>query len=150
MSSRIMSWPQRNTKWILSVISTHFVDWGLTERQTASAFVHYQPLPLLKDHISHSARRPWSLKGHPSLDPYESFRASFFFADVEMTLHWRRVHIRCKKNVQRMPCRKRTSCKLSYGSKVWRSFNVMSECDVHVLWTTLAKKWVYPLRIDPI
>ena len=67
------------------------------------------------------------------------FRMSLFVADVEKTLHRRRVRIGRTYYVLRTPGRKMTSGKLSYGPVVGRPHNVTSECDV--LWTTLAE-WV--------
>ena len=70
------------------------------------------------------------------------FRTSLFFADVEKTLHRRRVRNWRPNYVLETPGRKRTSGKLSYGPKVGRPLNVRSICDV--LWTTLAE-WVIAL-----
>ena len=67
------------------------------------------------------------------------FRTSLFVADVEKTLHRRRVRIGRMNYVLRTPGRNRTSGKLSYGPYVGRPLNVTSVYDE--LWTTLAE-WV--------
>ena len=77
------------------------------------------------------------------------FRTSLFVADVERTLHRRRVRI--GNYVLWMPGRKRTSGKRSYGPNVGRLLDVTTECDV--LWTSLAE-WVniynlYILQANP-
>ena len=53
--------------------------------------------------LYHSARRPRTLSGRPTLGPYESF------PDVEKKLHRRHVRIGRYNYVLRMPGRKRTS-----------------------------------------
>ena len=65
------------------------------------------------------------------------FRTSLFVADVEKTLHRRRVWIGRTNDVLRTSGGKRTSGKLTFGPKLGRPLDVMSEKDV--LWTTLAE-----------
>ena len=65
------------------------------------------------------------------------FRTSLHVADVERTLHRRRVRFWRKSYVLRTTGRKMTSGKLSYGPKAGRPLNVTSEYDV--LRTTLAE-----------
>ena len=90
---------------------------------------------------THSARRPRTLSGRPTLiwARMKVFRTSLFVADEEKALHRRRVRVGRTNNVLRTPGRKRAPGKLSYGPKVGHPLNVTSECDV--LWTTLAE-WV--------
>ena len=75
----------------------------------------------------HSARRPRTSRWRPNLDPYVSFPASLFVADVDKTSLRRRVRIERTNNVKRTPVRKRTSGKLTYGYKLGRPLDVTSK-----------------------
>ena len=55
------------------------------------------------------------------------FRTTLFVADVEKTLHRRRVRIGRTNDVLRTPGRKKTSGKIIYGPKLGRHLDVTSE-----------------------
>ena len=95
----------------------------------------------------HSARRPWTSKGPPTLGPYKNI------PDIYLRRGRRKDETPTLRLVRRMSYahrtlgRKNISGKLWYGPKAGRPLNVAFKCNV--LFTTLAE-WVTPLWARPL
>ena len=106
--------------------------------------------------FTHSARVVHStslsdatLRGRPTLGPYESFPDVLLRPVVRRTSFVRQIRTRRRCNVFLRPRRIRTSGKLSYGPKVERPLNVRGRLaewvhNVHVSFTGYIKaKWLF-------